>query len=556
MSLIITTSYLKSHCNMVQQMLVTAGVNSPVPATGDTPDPHDLCKKLRAAYVKREVNSSKAIPPEKIGKAWQMKAAELVIANAEQDHWGWTDNRILPLLEFWAEFEPGARFALFYSDSCHAVSGLDIANGENAREQMDALLSEWQDFNDALLRFYSDHQDRCLLANIDAIKADPDKLKAALSSKLELDTDTLTFDAVETGELSPILSLVSPAFSDPDSQTARVFGELEAMADCRGTHGSNTPPDFTGILAEHLSAARELEQARSDNELLTLQLENVQEELETLYREGQETRQALQEALDEKEVLAKEKEALSEDKDKLAREKETSLTEAEDFRQIKAENELLQLQIEQVQEELEYQFKQTQQLSAKIGKEADSEKSETAAGDAAPPAAPAPATRDTNRPPQSGKIRIDMRQFINGMNWYDPEHDGRWAGPGTRSTVRLPSLSEGRYKLTMNVVSTMSRKIFDRMEISVDNAKLRTKSNLRTNLHGPLGMWKRTRAKLDSSVSPFPAEIEASFKVGKATGEPGELVLEFPEAVSPAERGEPDSRHLTARISEIIIERQ
>ena len=149
-----------------------------------------------------------------------------------------------------------------------------------------------------------------------------------------------------------------------------------------------------------------------------------------------------------------------------------------------------------------------------------------------------------------------MRQFINGMNWYDPEHDGRWAGPGTRSTVRLPSLSEGRYKLTMNVVSTMSRKIFDRMEISVDNAKLRTKRNLRTNLHGPLGMWKRTRAKLDSSVSPFPAEIEASFKVGKATGEPGELVLEFPEAVSPAERGEPDSRHLTARISEIIIERQ
>lgn len=512
MPLTITTSFTQTHCDAGFKLLRSFGVKDPIASKRESLDPHELGVRLKSAHLKQRKNQYTPVKPTRIGKAWQLAAGEIIIANADQDHWGWADSNILPFLDFWAEFEPDARFALFYTQpgtAAFSASQTGSTGPDEIEVELNAISTRWAQFNDAMMRFYSKHEDRCILVNLAAAHINTAQLSERLASKLEIDTAELTIDQELIPSPPAAFGLLNAAPNgDFDSFTSDILEQLEALADCRGLHGNNRPIDFMAMLAEHLDLDQKA--SRLENELSGLRSDFDQLQYKVKAQEA-----SLNDALKEK----------------------------------SAENELLLLQLEQVQEELEYQFKQAQDAA-----ETGSVRANVAIGSrdvATHNADPRPLSAGAET--AESKARIDLRHFINGMNWHEPEHDGRWAGPGTRSSIRLPQLAKGRYRLTIEIIDAMNRAVFDGMTVALGPETLQAKRRLRTNVSGALAGLKRVRARINTDVSPYPAALEAEFVIDGDHKKQTELFLDFPEAHSPSERGEPDIRRLTVRISHIDI---
>ncbi|MEM0898840.1 MAG: hypothetical protein AAGI92_02690 [Pseudomonadota bacterium] len=621
MPLTIVTSFLQTHCDAGLGLLKAAGVSDPVRSETEM-EPRELTAKICSTYLKSRKDRLSTINPDRIGKAWQMQAANIIVANADLENWGWADPDILPMLDFWADFEPESQFALFYTEPGSIfVEGLPIQEEANTREVLELMFVRWREFNDCILRFYNQNPDRCLLINLDALASHPDRVRQALDVKLGLniaESTSLPENSVGRAQAG-IQSFFLRPYADDDNPTIELFDELEATADCRGIHGSNHPPDYFGLLADHFSTKQALAQAESslmslreetevfeseqnkknnaldeqladalaqnttlessveqlrfllnatqeemtefketldakntENELIALQLDQVQDELERVHEENRQTVLAKNEEItllkskfdEERSQTTARIEELTARQQILENELEQARAGTANAESLTSENELLLLQLEQVQEELEYQFEQAQRDNRPVTVD------ETVYASA------------DNHPVQdvqdlenfAGELRIDMRDFINGMNWHDPERDGRWAGPGLQSSIALPALLEkGRYRVTVAVIDAMNRAIFDNAELLLGDKSLPIKRRLRTNLSGAIARIKRTRARLNSNISPFPAELIADFSISDENTQQHEIYLKFPQPASPSDRGEHDARRLTARISEISI---
>lgn len=498
MSPIITTSFLKSHCDIGYNWLRQAGL-SPflTPETGSM-DPLEFGGRLQSAYIKGQKSPFEAVNPSRIGKAWQLKASDIIVANAAQDFWGWADHEILPFLDFWADFEPEVKFALFYTEPGLALACYEnFADDHDIREQLDDVITKWESFNDAMLHFYSRHQDRCLLADLSVLTLNPDKFadSALVKWDRELDGDPFFKTSVASHclDLTGGLTLVL----DAESPKAKLLGELQAIADCPAPRGNNNPPDFMGVIADNLLLKRTLSKTEAKFSALETLLGKNQDELKA--KEG--------------------------------------------------ESELLSLQLAQVQEELEAQFRQAQLVNnVKPGNSTTGSPEEVMATNGV-------ITQTALAPSEFEPIRLDLRQVISGLNWHEAEHDGRWGGPGTQSTLTLPELPKGRYRLSILIVGAMSQQIFNEASLVFDGKKLQVRRELRINDKGVFGRLRKARAHINANIIPYPAKLISDITINESSLRNAQLAIKFPTAISPTERGEADSRALTARISYIEISR-
>lgn len=137
-------------------------------------------------------------------------------------------------------------------------------------------------------------------------------------------------------------------------------------------------------------------------------------------------------------------------------------------------------------------------------------------------------------PPRAGSLVLDMRAQISGRNWYEAEGDGRWAGPGLESTLVVPALRLGRYRLAVHVVDEILPGAIDNLVLLVNGAPVdlsRSNPSPRTVLVGGFSVD-------ESHTLPF-----WSFK------------FRFDRSLSPASRGADDSRTLTVRFAGLELER-
>lgn len=195
---------------------------------------------------------------------------------------------------------------------------------------------------------------------------------------------------------------------------------------------------------------------------------------------------------------------------------------------LKEENELLKLQLEQLREELDYQIMRYSEPPAEFERR---EYSNTDLG------VPIPPSDD----PSDEDIFIDFRHYIEGLNWHGPEHDGRWGGPELYSAVKLPTIDPGTYKMTIRIVGAMSREILDKTKYVIKIPK------------GTSGSLLKKRINDHGDSESYPVEVVLYFSFdGPASGRPDLLIL-CPKAMSPSDRGEPDSRVLTIRIASVSL---
>lgn len=145
-------------------------------------------------------------------------------------------------------------------------------------------------------------------------------------------------------------------------------------------------------------------------------------------------------------------------------------------------------------------------------------------------------------------ITIDFRKGVDGHNWHEAEHDGRWAGPEKRSTLKLPFLPKGRYRIGIKVVDSITPDVLKFTRASLDG-KPHTISVIP---QAPLA--KRIKSRLAGTVS-FPVMLTTNLNVSSDEGDsPTSLELNFPSCVRPTALGKPDDRELALRIQHVIIE--
>jgi len=179
---------------------------------------------------------------------------------------------------------------------------------------------------------------------------------------------------------------------------------------------------------------------------------------------------------------------------------------------------LLQIQLNQVQEELAYYFQQYQELAGKFGS-----------------GGPGMAT-GSRQWYYSGPTEAvyDLRREIVGENWYYAEQDGRWAGPETSSTLRLPAMPGGHYEVRFDIAEAMAPEILLGMEVSLNGRPLR----------------------LSDDWLGYPALVSAQFAIGDTPEQPvWEFQFKFPELISPSEVGidDQDKRKLAIRLRSLEL---
>lgn len=194
----------------------------------------------------------------------------------------------------------------------------------------------------------------------------------------------------------------------------------------------------------------------------------------------------------------------------------TTDEQQEDLEALKEENELLLLQLHQVQEELEHYFCEYQKLSE------------------------APQAASPSRPQAAGmsvETLYDLRsEQIIGENWYEAEHDGRWAGPGTTSTLMLPAPAPGRYELIFDIVHALDSRVVKEMQVLLNDTPLTLKKSF--------GRLPTRR---------FPCQVRANIDTTGTQHTSWQLRLRFPKTVSPADKGSDDQRQLTIRLRNIRV---
>lgn len=371
-----------------------------------------------------------------------------------------------------------------------------------------------------------------LQQELDEVRLESQAERNALHPVLRERDEAVRIAAEQAARISDLQWELDAAGADAVRQRAQL-NELKNDFEARAHFADPTP-----LLARE-------KQLQQDNELLLGQLHQVQAEMEELFAKSQQLAKRSEELtrtldaersagsarqtqlLEERETLRKLAAEQRSQIVQLTRERDAAVDEqsrcavdeAAEARnkELTQENELLLLQLQQVQEELEHYFLQSQEVSRRSGALAAAEAS----------------ARWFWLANQPSEVVVDMRGDIDGANWHEAEADGRWAGPGKSSTLRIPALAPGEYLMALHVVDTMAPEILQGMQVLLNG--------------------HRIDLPLDEPPA-LPAVLQAQFGSDAAgSDDHWQFEFRFPAVISPSEQGIPDYRSLAVRLKALEL---
>ena len=564
MKIILTCGHPYSGHQAVAELLQYCGVANALPSRNNQYSPTSLQSKIFEVYEWNVEDSTYPLP--ELGKVWQELGSDLFMGNLSQLLWGWSDHQTVWLLDFWKDFDPQIRFVLVYSAPEFVICNM-LQQQVDAPADMDSILAAWNRYNTELLRFYNRNRDRCLLINAQTALQHPsvllEKMADAFALKLQLPAEEARQN---TSRVAAGLACSLISDTSPTDQNA-LYQELESTADIISSGVRPSTQEKLHAWSEYNRLIRELnnnaslteqqqreletlkaeleqqthnnlnkqQELEQENELLLLQLHQVQEELEQHFLNNQELGekekqltidiQRKQQEIDNLKTntfqLDANIQAKQQEIDNLKANTSQLNASIQAKQELEQENELLLLQLHQVQEELEHYFLEYQKVST--------------------------------TPIKSGYdllgISLDPRkETFTGDNWYYAEHDGRWAGPATSSTINIPPLAQGKdYEILLDVIGSMAKEIVDGMQASINGKPLDIQHPK------PRSAWKRRFKKEKYS---YPRKLRMHFNSqGMESNQPWVLKLDFPKVIAPSECGgdAQDKRKLAIRLHKLTL---
>jgi len=472
MAIILACAFPDQACDDARDILERLGVERAVPSDRHAYGPEDITHKMCVANHIGE-NRRTAFRQYAPGTTWKVIGADLFLANADQPDWGWCSKNTLYFLDFWKDFDPQVNILFLYSSPERALAQL-IQAGEISAERVRLEADAWRNYYVEALRFYQNNQDRCLLVDVDAVLNDFDAFRSMAGERLKIDAKDLA-ERVAIPYEGAILELIVSAFADELGEAQELYAELESVADMPSVEAGVAPKARAAAAWNELAAL-----ANGPGTLTTLGLGGSANE------------------------------------------------------RLKVANEtieLLQAQLEQTQEELQYYF-----LKASEPVEVPAA-APTKNGHAITAVRPA--------------AEVDLTSFVDGTNWYHAEQDGRWAGPERISTIRLPKIAGGDYILEIDVVAAMADDIINGVQVRCGSTPVKVAKVVRSDIEGVGALLRRARATLQNHNS-YPLKLKG--RIALPGGEESHVLsLDCPRTISPASMGESDTRDLSVRVKSVRL---
>ncbi|HAO11767.1 MAG TPA: hypothetical protein DCQ51_11505 [Planktothrix sp. UBA8407] len=236
--------------------------------------------------------------PINVDQSLVAKAHKLIQVKALNSAWGWQDSRTTLLLKFWAEQIPQAKFILIYRAPWEVLDSLYRHQNLAFQHQPELALQYWLDYNQKILQFYNEHQNRCILGNIQTIFQYLQSYIDLLNQQFDLGLSSPDFSIYNPALLNHQTSLDGyriRLIDDYFSEVIQLYQELES----RSWHPEHQP-DFSwkqlmassNYPVQALKDWLNLRQLETENQ--TLQAESKEELLEPLKSQLQETETVLE----------------------------------------------------------------------------------------------------------------------------------------------------------------------------------------------------------------------------------------------------------------------
>ena len=236
--------------------------------------------------------------PINVDQSLVAKAHKLIQVKALNSAWGWQDSRTTLLLKFWAEQIPQAKFILIYRAPWEVLDSLYRHQNLAFQHQPELALQYWLDYNQKILQFYNEHQNRCILGNIQTIFQYLQSYIDLLNQQFDLGLSSPDFSIYNPALLNHQTSLDGyriRLIDDYFSEVIQLYQELES----RSWHPEHKP-DFSwkqlmassNYPVQALKDWLNLRQLETENQ--TLQAESKEELLEPLKSQLQETETVLE----------------------------------------------------------------------------------------------------------------------------------------------------------------------------------------------------------------------------------------------------------------------
>lgn len=412
MAIVLTTGFPRSKPEFVHSVLSHAGLEDASPCVKTELSPTAITSRT-LADLKVDAADWENVRQINPSKLCQALTVDLAIANLNKQNWGWADPNNIRLLNFWYNFDPQTRFCLVYTSPEMVAANLSATEPITARSLQD-MLEQWRIYNEELLAFYNRHNARCVLVNFDVL-AQPRKLLDICDQKLGVQLSGGEQKCENASTDHAIERLAIRTLLGGSHRFEPLYQELESCADL---------PAFANIALDELAAiasdqhrllkkeiadnseliglmSAERDNQKKANELLSVQLRRVHEQLERVCLRLQITEKRIRSLVDPDggsvswseapfwlQKLKMQIEGDAKEKEILANQLRKSREEQESYKRLC--------------------------LNQKATTEQSSE-------------------RNVTYP-----IVVDLRQPIIGDNWYDVEADGRWAGSETGSRILSP----------------------------------------------------------------------------------------------------------------------
>ena len=509
MHVVITAGHPHSGYRLVHTALEMSGIQAACPSRREGLTPEALTEGILRAY-NSDRNVTEVLSQMSPGKVWQELAVDLFLGNLSQENWGWANANTTWLLDFWLRFDTQTRFVLVYSSPTETIANM-MLQADTTVASLSGAVQSWIRWNAELLRFSARHPKRCLLVNTIAVLRSPGALVGNVSNSFDLHLTEPPGDVLRnTGGPSALALFLTDRLLEDFHEALALYDELESTAHLGEGEANLRSVAIRDAWEEYLASVSALQRLHADMSQLTERCNRVEcslQSAETAREDAGKQLEELRGRLGESQQAAAD---MDEQKSQFLV-RNTELIE---------ENQLLFLQLSQVQEALEQ--------TSSAHRESERQRLELVSR-------PTAVTAPTVFPRAKGhlaEVAVDMRQQIDGKNWYWAEHDGRWAGPGTHGTLRLPAMGPGRYEVNLDVVDAMNPEILADMQVTLCGIPL----------------------ILERAGKAYPAILKG-VAIVEDVGADGDwdLSFRFPSLSSPAQRGSSDGRQLAIRLRSLRV---
>lgn len=342
MSVIIQAGHQSSHANRLMQMLYERGLGEPIKSHTYQLSANEITEKLAKVLSKDgSVINTKII---------DSLIVDLLLANLDQEDWGWSDENNLDTLTYWQQAEQNTRFILVFDSPKLLLA--QLLGKEVTPNVLEQAINSWLIYHQKMLDFFEKNNQNCLLIEGELAINNLMNVKEHIQSittnlKLKNNWQLQISDKVEESKINPMFEIVASEILKQYPESLALYETLVEKSSIRLKARHLPVKNDLATLIQTLNLFNEQEDFKKK---LLIENAHLQSQLMALVSE----KQSLEQQLSQNVLL------LEQSKNSINAEQKAQIERSEQ------ENKLLISQLHQIQEELEKYYLQHQKTTEQL----------------------------------------------------------------------------------------------------------------------------------------------------------------------------------------------